>query len=104
MFFEGLSPRILEAWREGKADLAVSEAILEEYRVVGDRLSAKFPGVDLGPFLGLLSLAARVYRAPSLPISHTVMANRSCVTGSLVVSLDVPKEVRPWRRFPRSFQ
>jgi putative PIN family toxin of toxin-antitoxin system len=66
VFFEGLPSRILEAWRDGKMEIAVSEAILEEYRVVGNRLSVKFPGVDLGPFLRLLSVAARVYRAPGL--------------------------------------
>jgi putative PIN family toxin of toxin-antitoxin system len=67
VFFRGLPSRILEAWRDGKVEIAVSQAILEEYRVVGKRLSEEFPGVDLGPFLRLLSVAARVYRAPSLP-------------------------------------
>jgi len=68
VFFKGLPARILQAWRDGKVEIVVSEAILEEYRVVGKRLSEEFPGVDLDPFLRLLSVAARVYRAPGLPV------------------------------------
>ena len=45
----------------------MSEAILEEYRSVGNRLSREFPGVEVGPFLELLSINARVYRVPDLP-------------------------------------
>ena len=67
VFFGGWPYRVLESWRDGKAEIAVSEAILEEYRSVGDRLSREFPGVEVGPFLELLSINAKVYRVPDLP-------------------------------------
>ena len=67
VFFGGWPYRVLESWREGKVEIAVSEAILEEYRSVGDRLSREFPGVEVGPFLELLSINAKVYRVPDLP-------------------------------------
>jgi putative PIN family toxin of toxin-antitoxin system len=66
-FFGGGPYRILKAWHDGKVEIAVSEAILEEYPSVGDRLSREFPGVEVGPFLDLLSIGARVYRVPDLP-------------------------------------
>jgi predicted nucleic acid-binding protein len=48
-------------------EVVVSEGILEQYQDVGRRLGREFPGVDARPFLELLWVAAKVYRAPSLP-------------------------------------
>jgi putative PIN family toxin of toxin-antitoxin system len=67
VFFGGRPYRVLESWRAGKVEIAVSEGILEEYRSVGDRLSREFPGVEVGPFLELLSINAKVYSVPDLP-------------------------------------
>jgi uncharacterized protein len=67
IFFSGPPARILEAWRDGKIQIVVSEAILEEYRAVGMRLAVDFRGADIEPFLNLVSLTARLYRAPALP-------------------------------------
>jgi putative PIN family toxin of toxin-antitoxin system len=67
IFFSGPPARILEAWRDGKIQIVVSEAILEEYRTVGMRLGVDFKGVDIEPFLNLVSLTARMYGAPALP-------------------------------------
>ena len=53
IFFSGPPARILEAWRDGKIQIVVSEEILEEYRTVGMRLAAGFKGVDIDPFLRL---------------------------------------------------
>jgi len=67
IFFSGPPARILEAWRDGKIQIVVSEAILEEYRTVGMRLAANFKGMDIDPFLRLVSLTGRLYRAPAMP-------------------------------------
>ena len=51
VFFSGPPYRILEAWRDGKLQLVVSQEILEEYRRVGERLAKQFPGVNLQPII-----------------------------------------------------
>ena len=45
----------------------ISEEILEEYYRVGDTLSERFPGVDLGPIFELLTVKAELTPAPGLP-------------------------------------
>lgn len=44
VFFGGWPYRILESWRDGEVEMAVSEAILEEYRSVGDVAEQRVPG------------------------------------------------------------
>ena len=67
VFFGGIPGRILRAWRESRIELVLSAEILEEYLRVGDRLSQEYPGVDLGPFLALLTTHAEIVDAPALP-------------------------------------
>jgi putative PIN family toxin of toxin-antitoxin system len=67
VFFAGLPSRILEAWRDGRMDLVVSPAILEEYRRVGERLALQFEGLSLEPFLMLLATHAEIVEPPELP-------------------------------------
>lgn len=67
VFFGGVPGRILEAWRDGRVQLVLSAEILEEYHRVGQLLGVQHPGVDLGPFLGLLMVHAEVVEAPVLP-------------------------------------
>ena len=66
IFFSGPPHRILLAWRDGKVQLLVSAAILEEYHRVKDELAGQFSGVDLQPFLQLLTVQADVIQAPPL--------------------------------------
>ena len=66
VFFTGPPARILEAWRDGKVNLAVSAAILEEYRRVGVGLADRYEGVDLEPLLTLLAMNAEIVEAPDL--------------------------------------
>ena len=66
VFFGGMPSRVLEAWRDGKFDLVVSPEVLEEYRRVGEELTARFPGVSLAPFLALLVMNAEIVEAPGL--------------------------------------
>ena len=67
IFFTGPPSRILKAWRDGNVHLLVSPPILEEYHRVGIELASQFRGVDLGPFLDLLTIQAEIVLAPTLP-------------------------------------
>ncbi len=67
VFFSGPPRKILEAWRDGRIELVASLEILEEYRRVGERLSAEFEGVSLEPFFTLLATHAKIVEPRSLP-------------------------------------
>ncbi len=71
VFFGGVPGRILEAWRDGRVQLVFSAAILVEYQRVGQALSTQYRGVDLEPFLALLTIEAEVVEALALasPVS-----------------------------------
>lgn len=66
VFFSGPPYEILSAWRHGRLGLVLSAEILDEYRTVGHRLAAEFPGVDIGPILTLLAVHAEFVVAPTL--------------------------------------
>ena len=65
--FGGPPGRVLAAWRDGVIDVVVSREIVQEYARVGERLSERFPGVDLGPALDLVAAVAELVAAPPLP-------------------------------------
>lgn len=67
VFFGGTPGRVLAAWRDGTIEVVVSREIIEEYVRVGDELSSRFPAVDLGPALDLISACATMVAAPPLP-------------------------------------
>lgn len=66
IFFSGPPSRILEAWRDGKIELAISPDILSEYQRVGNELSKQFPSVDLSSILGLVTINAMMFQSPQL--------------------------------------
>jgi len=67
VFFGGVPGRILKAWRDGRLQLVLSVDILDEYQRVGQVLGSQYSGVDLKPFLRLLTVEAEIIEAPSLP-------------------------------------
>jgi len=67
IFFSGPPSRILEAWRDGKIELAVSPDIINEYQRVGNELSKQFPSIDLSSILGLVAIHAMMFQSPQLP-------------------------------------
>ena len=69
VFFSGPPYRILEAWRDGKLQLVVSQEILEEYRRVGGTLAEQFPGVNLQPIIDLVTTKAEIFSNQALPES-----------------------------------
>lgn len=56
IFFTGPPYDILNAWRRGKVHFVVSSDILAEYRDTGHELAAKYPDIDLAPWLELLTI------------------------------------------------
>jgi putative PIN family toxin of toxin-antitoxin system len=67
IFFTGPPSTILTAWIDDAFELAVSTAILEEYRAVTDRIGGRFPGVQIGPVLDRISLHALLVIPAKLP-------------------------------------
>lgn len=67
IFFSGPPSRILDAWRDGRIELAVSPDILDEYQRVGNELSKQFPSIDLSSILGLVTIHAMLFQSPQLP-------------------------------------
>jgi putative PIN family toxin of toxin-antitoxin system len=60
VFFTGPPYRILEAWRDGKLQLVISQEVLEEYRRVANVLSKRFSSIDLQPLLSLVAVKAEI--------------------------------------------
>jgi putative PIN family toxin of toxin-antitoxin system len=67
IFFSGPPHRILQAWRNGKVQLAVCLEILAEYRQVAVRLSEKYKGIDISSLLDLVAVHSHLVRAAPLP-------------------------------------
>lgn len=61
VFFAGPPYRILEAWRDGKLQLVVSQEILEEYQREGETLAERFPGINLQPIIDLVTTNAEIF-------------------------------------------
>lgn len=67
VFFSGPPYDILRAWRGGRVTLVLSPEILAEYQATGNELAEKYPGIDLGPWLELVTTFGLVVDAPPLP-------------------------------------
>ena len=67
IFFTGPPFQILKAWRDGRVQLLVSPAILDEYQRIGAELALRFRDVDVRSFLDLLTVQAEIVLAPALP-------------------------------------
>lgn len=67
VFFGGPPGEVLAAWRDERIEFAVSREIIEEYVRVGERLSARFPEVELEPALRLVAGFATLVSAAPLP-------------------------------------
>lgn len=67
VFFAGPPFGILEAWRNRRLQLAISQEILDEYQRVGEALAEQFPAIDLSPVLNLVILTAKLFPSKKLP-------------------------------------
>jgi len=60
IFFSGPPYQILQAWRDNKLQIVLSQEILEEYHRVAEELVDQFPRVDLRSILELLTIKAEL--------------------------------------------
>jgi putative PIN family toxin of toxin-antitoxin system len=67
VFFSGPPHQILNAWRDGKIQWAISQEILKEYWRVGEVIVEQFPSVDLKLILDLVTIEAELYQTQDLP-------------------------------------
>ncbi|MBA4385906.1 MAG: putative toxin-antitoxin system toxin component, PIN family [Anaerolinea sp.] len=67
VFFSGAPYQVLQAWRDQKIQVVISQEIIAEYRRVGEIFAQERPGVDLSKMLDYLFQNAVIYEAPALP-------------------------------------
>lgn len=67
VFFAGPPYQILEAWRDGKLQMVISQQILDEYMRVGEILSSQFPAISLQPIFELVTVEAEIVFPHTLP-------------------------------------
>lgn len=69
IFFSGPPYQILDAWRNRKVDIVLSEEIFAEYQRVANELSRQFQEVDISMFLDLITVNSIWVEAPQLPFN-----------------------------------
>jgi putative PIN family toxin of toxin-antitoxin system len=67
VFFVGPPHKILEAWRDGKIQLLLSPAILEEYQRVMRELAVQFPEIRVEGLIDFMIVHSEIIVPPSLP-------------------------------------
>lgn len=67
VFFGGPPHKILEAWRDGKIQLLLSPAILEEYQRVIRELAVRFPEIKVEALIDFIVVHSEIILPPSLP-------------------------------------
>jgi len=66
ILFSGPPHQILQAWSQGRVQLAMTSEMLEEYRRVGTELQRAFPGVDIGAVLDLILVGSEFFEPAPL--------------------------------------
>ena len=69
VFFGGPPYQILDAWRNRKVDIVLTEEIFDEYQRVARELSRQFRKIDISTFLDLITVNAIWVEAPQLPFN-----------------------------------
>jgi uncharacterized protein len=67
VFFGGPPHKILEASRDGKVQLLLSPAILEEYQRVMRELAVQFPEIKVEALMEFMIVHSEIILPPSLP-------------------------------------
>ena len=67
VFFGGVPGHILSAWRDATIQIVTSPEILEEYSIVLERLSSRYPTVDSSKVFSLVARHSECTISPSLP-------------------------------------
>ncbi len=66
IFFSGPPYEILNAWRNKRFQIVVSQAIVDEYQRIGKELEEQFSQINIEPFLKLLMVEGHLINAPFL--------------------------------------
>jgi len=69
IFFSGPPAKILQAWKDSKIQIALSEDILAEYQRVAEELSYKFPAIDIQEIIELLAIYGEVFETKNISVS-----------------------------------
>lgn len=69
ILFGGTPGRILDAWRAGQVEFVMSPDIVDEHVQVGERLSERYPDVEIQPIVTLLIQNATVVPTAPLPVT-----------------------------------
>lgn len=67
IFFSGPPAQILKAWNDGAVQFVVSNEILEEYFEVGERLSLRYPDIEITQILVLIVQNSQIVKVAPLP-------------------------------------
>ena len=67
VFFSGPPSQILEAWRDGRLHMVISQEILDEYMRVAKILSVQFPAIDILSIIELVTVEAEIFPSYTLP-------------------------------------
>ncbi len=67
IFFGGPPAQILKAWNDGAVQFVVSNEILEEYFEVGERLSLRYPDIEITQILVLIVQNSQIVKVAPLP-------------------------------------
>jgi predicted nucleic acid-binding protein len=90
IFFGGLPGRLLDAWADGRLELVLSPAILDEYLRVCERIAESRPALEYESILAAIAghgilVADKTWDVqptpswyPGTPISWTSPAGRKC--------------------------
>ncbi len=69
IFFSGPPSKILQAWRDSKIQILLSEEILIEYQRVGEELSVQFPAVNIEQIIKLLTVYGEVFETNDISVT-----------------------------------
>ena len=67
VFFSGPPYQILNAWRQGRFEMAISQDILNEYYRVAEELSVRYSQIQLSPILEYVFIHAELFLTTTLP-------------------------------------
>jgi putative PIN family toxin of toxin-antitoxin system len=69
IFFGGPPAKILQAWKDHKIQIVLSEEILAEYHRIAEKMLKKYPRIDIWRFLDLL-----IYNSEMIDTQHVSIA------------------------------
>ena len=69
IFFSGPPSQILQAWKNKKLQIVLSQDILNEYHRVAESLSLKFPAIDLSKIIELVMVHGQFVDSTNLDIA-----------------------------------